>query len=514
VWSASEIFSHPNTVWLSWGAPPPPGGGRAPHSAQDPSPVILEVTTDIVTEPFYQKTNTGQFGEEKLDDGITRTYGYAGDDAKSSFDLKNEHFDTSNLRAQMSYDGGNFGGLLRFNVDRRSIGSGSTISVSDLIDLYYAWVKIPIWSELYVKLWTGIDAYRGGIARYADFDDFTRGRLDNFGPVILGYDATTRLINMTESDITNMQKDAAGAAAPTVLLDIGYTPATLTLSTSQLYYTIRDAKYPSASGGANDIVAGNFGIRLEGAKLFNMLTLAGIYKHSEYDQNFDDTRSVGGALTETRDQVFGGKGLKHHLFGFYTTVTPLEGLGITAGYSGYIKQQEDGYDLIGGAWTQSSRKWPVYHGIDLRAQYDGIPGLKITTSHNVSFSRIAGDDDPTTFIAGYYNENIPADTTEGSFVLYNSLAAAYTILDGLTVRVEAANRHGRLYYNYDDLTHLIDTYNVFSLYAGVNWQITQMVSLRGGFALRYDDYTSAAAAGTAKAGIQQIGVPLAIKVVF
>jgi hypothetical protein len=448
-----------------------------------------------------------------------RGYDFKGDDETSAFNLKAAHFDNSELRAKLYYNGENFGGLLRFLLDGKTLGSSTAISVNDLIDIYYAWVKIPVWSELYVKLWTGNDSQRGLISRYADFDDFVRAKIDNFGPISVSYDYDTNEIEHATSDITNMQKDALGGAAPAFIAQVGWKPVVLSFSTSQLYYTIHNARTNSFTGGDYDDVASNFALSLEGEKLFDWVTLAGIYKYLAADRNF--TQKEAGGLDP--EKVWGGQGLTYHQFGFFATVTPpmLEGLGATVGYSALVKQQEDGWQRIVtsgvNSWIPASHQYPVNHGIDLRLQYADIPvlaGLTVTSNHNISFASVSGDDDPETLIWGFYNEDVPVYTTEGSFGLYNSLAVSCKVLDGLTVHAQGANRYLQTYYNYDDATRFIDTYNIFSLYLGASWQINQMVSLRGGFVMRYLDRGTASSAREADAGTHELGIPLALKIVF
>jgi hypothetical protein len=325
---------------------------------------------------------------------------------------------------------------------------------------------------------------------------------------------------MASSDITNMQKDALGGSAPSFIAQIGWNPVVLSFSTSQLYYTLHGENTPSTGGAYND-VAKNFALSLEADKLFDWVTPSVIYKYLASDRNFVDDNLISD--NANGDMIFGGAGLTYHQFGAFATVTPpmLEGLGATVGYSTLVKQREDGWQrtVSGGiaSWIPASYQYPVNYGIDLRLQYAGLPvlvGLTVTTHHNVSFASITGDAAPETLIVGFYSEDVPEFTTEGSFAMYNSLAAACKVLENLTIHAQFANRHIRTYYNFDGATRYIDTLNIASLYIGAFWQFSPMVSLRGGFAMRMDNYSSAFAARQSGAGIDQYGIPLALKIVF
>ena len=456
----------------------------------------LEITLDVVTLPYYQKINTGEFDEQESKPN--RVYDYAADNAMSFFNLKRELFDNSDLRVKFHYDAENYGGLLRFFVDGKTTGNTSALSVNDLIDIYFVWLKAPLLNgNAFVKLWTGNDAYRGAVNRYLDdFDDFLPGKTDNYGPFTVVFDKNK--LSIAASDITNMQKDASGASASAIILDAGYKPVTVTFANSGLFDSLWSKGITNSGDKPYETRSSNFGIRIEAEKLFDMLTVAGLYKYANSDVNYEN---------EDWEKTYGGLGLTHHQFGLFADLTPFSWLGLTAGYSGYMKIHEERGD--GASW-----QYPFYHGIDLRARYTGVEKLSLSTHHNISLAAINGDDDPLSVIEGFHSLDVQDFTHESALVIYSSLAAAYQVLPNLSAHLQAANRHARIHSNYDGATRFIDTYNALGLYCGVKWELYPNVSLRGGFDMKLEQYTAASSVREAEAGIMSFGIPLGIMVVF
>ncbi|MDR1030217.1 MAG: hypothetical protein LBL76_05030 [Treponema sp.] len=105
---------------------------------------------------------------------------------------------------------------------------------------------------------------------------------------------------------------------------------------------------------------------------------------------------------------FAGTAANNMTFGAYIDITAVENLGISLGYTGFMSYSDaDDVDNV------------LWNGIDLRAQYTGIPGLSISTHHNVSFAQgaekewlgwLQGDD--SSFFSLYNAVGVTKELTE------------------------------------------------------------------------------------------------------
>jgi hypothetical protein len=423
-------------------------------------------------------------------------------------------FDTSNLYAKFGYAQDNFGGLIRFALNSRTLDDQTSLSVTDLIDVYYGWAKIGLF-----KLWIGRDEYRGIIDRYQNFDDFLGAKNDSFGPIMVSYDyLASRLLSLAGSDVTNLGKDVLGSKSTTLIAEAAYKPVTLSVAVNNLYSQI-DGKGTNQQNFEDSYTdfGSTLGARLEAAKLFDMLNLAAVYKFQHTDRKYDEQQFQD--LQGGQSFFVPEMGLDHHLFGLFTTVTPpLPGLGVSAGYSAYLKLHKDMDAPSWGGW--SSYKYPLWHGVDLRVNYTGIEKLSLTLNGNVSFSDVQGDDDPASFITGFYEnindvQNVEFNQEQNALVVYGALAAAYDVIENLTVKLQAANQFAKIQYVYNDSeTRFIDTVNFLGFYTGADWRINSHVSMRGGFDMRLKNYSHDQEDSGSKAGIFEWGIPLGLTVKF
>jgi hypothetical protein len=472
---------------------------------------LFEVTIDLVKDIAYKKQNSGEFANRETP---ARTYVYAGDDTLTFLNLKKEMFDTSNLFVKFGYAGDSFGGLIRFAMNPRTLDDQSSFSAVDLIDIYYGWAKIGLF-----KLWIGRDEYRGIIERYQNFDDFLGGKNDSFGPIIVGYDyLASRMLTLAGSDVTNLGKDILGNKSTVLIGELAYKPITLSLAVNNLY-SRNDGKGTNESNFEDSYTdfGSTFGARIEAAKLFNMLNLAAVYKFQHSDRKYDEQQFQD--LQGGQSFFVPEMGLDHHLFGLFATVTPpLPGLGISAGYSGYLKKHKDMDAASWGGWT--SYQYPLWHGIDLRINYTGIKKLSLTLNSNLTFSTIQGDDDPKSFITGFWEnindvQDVGPNQEQNALVLYGAFAVAYDLIENLTVKLQAANQFAKIEYIYNESeTKFIDTVNFLGLYLGADWRINSLVSIRGGFDMRLKNYSHDEHDSSSEAGVLEWGIPLGLTVKF
>lgn len=492
-------------------------------SAEEPVPAddkLFEVTIDLVKDAVYQKTNIGEFAERGDNAEAGRTYIYSGNDALTFFNMKNEMFDTGDLFLKLGYARDNFGGLMRFALSPRSLDDSSSVSMSELIDIYYVWGKIG-----FFKLWIGRDEYRGVVNRFQNFDDFLAFRNDSFGPIIVNYDyLASKMISLSGSDATNLGKDILGNKS-TVLIGefnigriIPVAPVTISIAANNVFSQI-DGKGTNESRFMDSYTdyGSTFGARVEAAGILGMVDLAAVYKYQHTDRNYDEQQFQD--LQGGQSFFVPEMGLEHHLFGLFTTVSLKKiGLGISAGYSGYLKVHEEMDAASWGGYT--SYTYPLWHGFDLRVNYTGLDRFSFTLNNNVSFASIDGDDDPESFITGFWEnrtnvQDVGVNQTQSAIVVYNALAAAYTVTGGLTIKFQAASQLAQLKYVYaDSETRFIDTVNNLALYLGAAWQINEHFALRGGFDGRLKRYFHEQYEHSSEASLLEWGIPLGLTVKF
>jgi hypothetical protein len=482
-----------------WAEEPVPGGGK-----------LFEVSLDLVKDAVYQKKNTGEFAEKGIPGEPGRTYVFAGDDALTFFNLKKEMFDNSNLFVKFGYANDNFGGLLRFALNARTLDDPASLSVSDLIDLYYGWAKIGSF-----KIWMGRDEYRGIIDRFQNFDDFLAAKNDGFGPLVARYDyLVSRTLTLTGSDATNLGKDVLGKGRTVLIGEFTRKPVRVSLAANNLFSRIEGkAAGESYYEHSYTDTGAAFGARIEAAGLFKILDLAAVYKFQHSNRNYDEQAVQylpgGQSLFEP------GMGLDHHLFGIFATAKlPDLGLGISGAYSGYLRAHGKTDAALWGGWT--SYTYPFWHGIDLRAAYTGLSGLSLTLNNNISFAAVKGDADPKSFVTGFWEndsdaQDVGASQEQNALAIYNALAAAYRLTGALALKAQAASRFARIQYIYNgSKTRLVDRLVSLGFYLGAEWQINSKLGIRGGLDLRLNNCRHEESGGSSKAGVFEWGIPLGV----
>jgi hypothetical protein len=124
---------------------------------------------------------------------------------------------------------------------------------------------------------------------------------------------------------------------------------------------------------------------------------------------------AGTSLTWT---PFEGTAVTNMTFGVYTDITAVENFGISFGYTGFMAYSDA--DDVGSV---------LWNGIDLRAQYTGIPGLSISTHNNVSFAQ-GTEKDWMGWLKG----------DDGSFFsLYNAVGVTKELTEKFSVNAEIGN---------------------------------------------------------------------------
>jgi hypothetical protein len=270
-----------------------------------------------------------------------------------------------------------------------------------------------------------------------------------------------------------------------------------------------------------------------------MMTAAAVYKYADSYLEKLAAVSKGDIIEEKAG---------NHAFGIYVNVTPpVPGLGISAGYSGQFKTLEnprygdtDIKDTIGEdanthylAGLYRETRFPYYSGIDLRVTYAGIGRLTITGNNNVSFARIYGTRDRDEIFAygwayqGMLNQGgVAPDVvllrSENYLGLYNALGASYRITERLTADIQLANQLARFTLDWEE-DPLESITNSFGVYAGVICTVYEKdnfhASIRGGLDLKWNSYSfqdppPSQERAVHKAGYMDIGIPVAVKVVF
>jgi hypothetical protein len=492
-------------------------GGGGTGWAEEPVPEdgkLVEAGLDLVKDAVYQKINSGEFAEKGTSGDPGRTYLFAGDDALTFFNIKKEMFDSSSLFVKFGYAADNFGGLLRFALDARTLDDPGALSAPDLIDVYYGWAKIS-----FFKLWIGRDEYRGLIDRFQNFDDFLAAKNDGFGPVIARYDyLVSRTLSLRGSDITNLGKDILGNGRTVLIGEFARNPVTVSFAANNLFSRIA-GKVSGESYyefGYTD-TGSAFGARVEAAGLFDFLDLAAVYKFQHWDRNYDDQTPQ--YLPGGQPLLESGMGLDHHLFGGLATAKiPAISLGLSGAYSGYFRVHGKTDAAFRGGWT--SYTYPFWHSFDLRAGYTGISGLSLTLNNNISFAAVKGDADPKSFVTGFWEnsgdaQDVGFNQEQNALVISSAFAAAYQLTGILGLKAQAAGQFARIQYIYNGSnTPVVDRLVSLGFYLGAGWQINARLGLRGGFDLRLTNCLHDELNSSSRAGVFEWGIPLGLCLQF
>jgi hypothetical protein len=341
------------------------------------------------------------------------------------------------------------------------------------------------------------------------------------------------------------------------LLDLQYAPVTISasvggllenlVSPSQVWWTVpaseatRRPEYYDVSHQPLIKRKLNFGFRAEGDKIADFVTLSGVYK---FAQNFISK----GEADDEMDEIL--LTINNHAFGLYANAAPLPGLGVTVGYSGFVRTWKNlaektalstsdasvaanvyyDDDLVFLYYKNQEINFPYYSGIDLRFDLDStflqMTGLSLTLNNNLSFAGMSSAENTTTNRAigwaytGELNNQQSAKRSEGYFGMNNVLGIKYEATKTLTAQLQAANQLGLFTLQWEnDPVHSVTDY--IGVYAGsiitIYGKNGAKASIRGGIALKaslFSYQTATAEAPTFNAGFIDFGFPLGLMVEF
>jgi hypothetical protein len=158
-------------------------------------------------------------------------------------------------------------------------------------------------------------------------------------------------------------------------------------------------------------------------------TVSALFKTSYWPISVWNTLMMMTAMAEqgedfdpsTWTDPYGGTAANCMTFGAYADITAVENLGISLGYTGFMPHN-DGDDIENVLWS----------GIDLRAQWTGIPGLSVSTHNNVSFAK------------GSEKEWTGMLVDSSFFTLYNAVGATKELTDQFSINAEIGNVYSKL----------------------------------------------------------------------
>jgi hypothetical protein len=279
---------------------------------------------------------------------------------------------------------------------------------------------------------------------------------------------------------------------------------------------------------------------VEGAEILDMLTAAAVYKYAN--------SYLEKATAVSKDNTIEEK-MGNHAFGLYVNVIPpVHGLGVSVGYSGLFKTQENpkykdtnitssiGEDANIHYLSQYREvAYPYYSGIDIRLVYTGLENLTMTCNNNISFAKVYGTRNRAENFAyswaysGRLNEaddgnpstpyQVPfrSETYVG---LYNAMGVNYKITKTLAADIQLANQFAVFSLDWEEAP-LKSTTNSFGIYAGASYTIYEKgnfhAGIRGGLDIKWNNYSyqdDSALRNTHRAGYMDLGIPVAVKVVF
>ena len=560
----------------------------AAQPAQEAKPELklFTVRAEMAADPLFIRSFFGDYAERKPSVTVGNPpFMYQGEGTIKSFQSSG-FVNGMAGRVRFSYEDDLVGGLLEL----RSIN-----------EMDYGWVNRAqyvrygalgdwnLWARLFgerLRILAGNTAQRGQISAYSNFDGFVKNNVGSLGVLYPNWRRTPRandLVNNLNIRSTFPYTDGSvdynmGFAefSSTDTLDLFYTanmtgrqqlgflidgvfnPFTVSVSAgglfSQLSYPFKtpwnagDSTRLSDYDAVNDpveVTGMSLGVRVEGAKIADMITVAAVYKYSESGLS-KLTAPANDTLNFLLDEHNGSHG-----FGLYATIKPFAALGVTVGWSGLTQFWEnpfyEKYDL--GAtinpddhvlhWLSEYKevRFPFYNGIDLRFHYTGVERFTFTFNNNVSFSSVNGADHTEStsslYVSGWvYTDSAGLNPSSGenhedwkeSYLgLFNALSVEYAVSKNLTATAQAANRLGAFTLDRagtaDPVTSVT---NSLSLYAGLNYRISgrrELVrfTIRTGLACNLNNYLyQFTANGTPiqKAGYVDYGIPLSLALVF
>ena len=126
-------------------------------------------------------------------------------------------------------------------------------------------------------------------------------------------------------------------------------------------------------------------------------------------------------------------------------------------YRAVVPNTNDPYDTSRFYYDNTGeikRSAPVFHGIDIRANYSGIENFVFVTQHNVSFASVKGSDTDVIYSlrpSNAYSANgswtspfLKEEEFDRWFYIYNTLGARYSLSREVTFIAGVASRYGAL----------------------------------------------------------------------
>ncbi|MDR3284679.1 MAG: hypothetical protein LBS97_05835 [Treponema sp.] len=435
-------------------------------------------------------------GADLITDAINYTVTEDDDNKASKTDsFTKSAMDTSELRIAFNLQADNYRGYLRLRTDSGAWVGNNPGSGIVYIDEYEVYGIIGPVKLMYAN------THQRGIGRYGDIDDFLDGRgfgttynLGLFTPTFSGKDDAAAL-GLSAKDVNNITKNAYGTSNGRFFLGLAFGPISVTGALGP-FTASKDEKPEPVSGKS----AGEFALRVSGAKIADLVSFDVTYKYSETDPDTekDETEITAGVPAKEFQNAFG----------LYANITPVSGLGFNVGYSGQFAGSDIKQEIAG----------PFWNGIDLQVKYTGVEKLTVTLNNNVSLASFKVDkatDGETGFYAPMNGATTQAqaDVEESFFSLTDALVVSYAVTDKLTATVQIANQMANMGHTEGD-TEQTMKYNLFGGYLGCTYTIAKGVTARGGidFSTKATTVDNGANSNTYKSTI--IAIPVAVKVSF
>ncbi|MCL2410742.1 MAG: hypothetical protein FWC97_03780 [Treponema sp.] len=278
----------------------------------------------------------------------------------------------------------------------------------------------------------------------------------------------------------------------------------------------------AADGGS----AVSFAARGSGVNVADLVTFEVMYGVTGHDRTMNmfgsnDTHSNVGPYPD-------GLGRWEHRFGLYGALTVMDGdLGLSFGYSGgflAFEQWAENADTVlpHPNNTDLRRFGPLFHAVDLKAQFRGIDRLTVTSAINASFSAVEGtalsDDTWRMGLGILSNGPLDEDQEELFFGLAVGFNVGYMLTDNFDVALQVKN--STQWENYvHNATELNTTRNQLGVALSARFAITPNFSLMGGLAMQMDTITQSGQTGGGsdinfRGGDLYFGIPITLQVRF
>jgi hypothetical protein len=395
--------------------------------------------------------------------------------------LTDAGFDDEGSKISFGYEHEIFGGIaslkfspmiLRyFDSETAELDTDPPLSVDEL----YVWVK-PFGAH--VKFTAGIFENMDGVADYSDDLD-----LFDIGVFITGegYNLFAEPDELTNPSLSNG-----------LLTDLLFGPVTLQFLLAPNYSKEKntdlfDGLFASIFGNPNlpSIDAGARFFRLGGrvSADLGVATISAMFK--TYQWPMEVVNFLWGG---TPPSPFPGSNVNYMAFGAYTDITAIEDLGISFGYTGYTRANDD-----------SSIDNVLFNGIDFRAAWTGIKGLSISTHHNFSFA------------VGSENDWMKELVNDDSFLaLFNAVGVTKELTEKFNVNVELSN----LFSKTDSTLFGEVKYDKFSAGLKLITKVTEHAEFKAGLKCDVTNTFTSGAWGNVDNILTTFSIPVGISVNF